>query len=180
MYYKRGGFLTSDIRILKLLLNEKKNGNILLENFRINFPDKTLNEDVNAIHVACVSSENAQSGLDHQTFTDLVEIVITTKKLGYPEAIKVIKIVSEEICRIIKNDEYLGQRVTVRSISPVHQKDTFVLKKGHILLQFKTEPMAFSRNDDDLFECCRILSENLKIKDEDDLDDELELEETTE
>lgn len=167
MYYKKGGFLTTDARILNLLLDEKANGNVLLQHFQINYPDKTLNEDINAIHVACVSADNAQSGLDHQTFTDLVEIVITTKKLEYPKAIKVIKFVSEEICRIVKNDDYLSQRVIVRSISPVHQKDTFVLKKGHILLQFKTDPISFTDNEEGLFECCRILTENLTVEDED-------------
>lgn len=165
MYYKKGEFLSTDNKILKILLQAKKEGNPLLKYFEIKYPDKTLNEDNNIIHVACVSAENHKPGLEHQQFRDLVEIVITTKKLEYSRAIKVIKTISSEIIRLIKNDDYLSQRLIVNSISPVHSTDTYTLKKGHILLQFITGPVQFNEPDEETINCVhKILTNNIEVK----------------
>ncbi|WP_283390499.1 hypothetical protein [Methanobrevibacter woesei] len=153
--------LSTDTRILNVLLNSQKEGNKLLNYFKIKYPDKTLTEDVNSIHVACVSSENHTSGEGFQVFTDLVEIVITTKKLEYSKAIRVIKTVSKEIINLLKKDDYLSQRIIVRSISPIHDSDTFLLKKGHLLLQFNTDPISFMNSDDEIEKVCKFLIDDI-------------------
>lgn len=155
--------LSTDTEILNILLKAKKEGNPLLELFEIKYPDKTINMDTNSIHVACLSTENNEKGLDYQTFTDLVEVIITTKQLEYHNAVRVIKTVSNEIINLCKQDAHLGNRLTVRSISPIHDSDTYLLKKGHILFQFITEPVTWDNNSDELYKVCEILINDVEM-----------------
>ena len=156
--------LSTDTQVLNVLLKAKEEGNTLLSLFDIKYPDKSIESEKNGIHVACVTAENHKTGNDFQQFQDLVEIVITTRKLRYHEGVRVIKAVSKEIIRLLKKDDYLGQRIFARTISPIHEKDTYRLKKGHILLQFITPPIKWEDNTEDIDCICRILTENTMVR----------------
>jgi len=150
--------LSTDTRILNALLESQKQGHELFKHYHINYPDKKLDDEINAIHVACVSAENNQALMDtSQSFTDLVEIIISTKKLSYEKAIQVIKTVTNEIIRVLKNDEFLSQRLVVRNINPVYEKGNYLVKKGHIRLQFKTPAVKWVENKDEFEKVCKII-----------------------
>lgn len=156
--------LSTDERILDDLLKAKNEGNKLLEHFHINFPDKKMAQEINSIYVAVVDAENNTALLSGgQTFTDLVEIIITTKKVDYRKSIDITKILSKEIVRVLKNDEYLGQRLIIRKISPLYEKSTHLLKKGHILVQFKTDKEEWLNSPDEYEKCCEFLT-NIKVE----------------
>jgi len=156
--------LSTDTKVLNILLKAKKEGHPLLKYYNIKYPDKTINQEKNSIHVACVNAENNEAGLDHQTFTDLVEIVITSKTVEYPRAVQIIKTVTKEIIYLLKNDPYLAQRLVVRSISPIYEKDTYILKKGHIILQFKTDPVKWDDDDEEFDKVCKWLLKDIEVK----------------
>lgn len=145
--------LNTDEKILKILVNEKSNGNKLLKHFHIQCPNKRVAEESNSIFVATVSSENNQDGLDFSSFRDLVEILIVTKQKDYKKAIKIIKIVSYEICRIIMNNrEKFANKPVIRNVNPEFNND-FILTRGHILIEVNTEPETFELTDDEYNIC---------------------------
>lgn len=152
--------LETDEIILNLLLDEKKKGNPLLKNFHIQYPSKKVAEDSNNIFVACVSSENNIDGFDFSTFTDLVEILIVTKQKDYKKAIAIIKTISKEICKIImKNIEKFPNKPTIRNINPEFNND-FILTRGHIMVQCKTEAVDFDISEDIVTDVCIFLSDD--------------------
>lgn len=155
--------LETDNIILKLLIDEKNNGNILLKHFHIQYPTKRVAEESNSIFVACVSSENNIDGFAFSTFRDLVEILIVTKQKDYDKAIKIIKTVSNEICRIIKkNVDKFPNKPTIRSINPEFNRD-FVLTRGHIMIQCNTEAVTFEVSDEDV-NICNLLLKGIDVE----------------
>ena len=154
--------LDTDTIILETLLNAQKT-NPLLKHFEISYPNKSLMDEVNKIEVSCVSAENNVTGFEFESFTDLVEIVISTKKLSYNKSIRVIKSVAIEIRKELKKNPYLAQRLVTRSISPLYEKGTFHIKKGHILFQFKTEPEKDELSEDEIDKICKILVEDIEV-----------------
>jgi len=150
--------LSTDTKILNALLESQKQGHELFKYYHINYPDKKLDDEINAIHVACVSAENNQALMDtSQSFTDLVEIIISTKKLSYEKAIQVIKTVTNEIIKVLKNDAYLSQRLVVRNINPVYEKGNYLVKKGHVRLQFKTAPVNWVEHEETIEKVCKLI-----------------------
>lgn len=153
--------LETDNIILKLLIDEKKNGNELLKHFHIQHPSKRVAEESNSIFVACVSSENNIDGFTFSTFRDLVEILIVTKQKDYSKAIKIIKTVSMEICKIImKNRNKFPNQPTIRNINPEFNMD-FVLTRGHIMVQVNTEPTDFEIDDETYKNVCSIIVDDI-------------------
>ncbi len=157
--------LSTDKTILRLLQEEKRDGNLLLRHFHIQHPNKRVAEESNSIFIACVSSENQQDGFDFSSFRDLVEILIVTKQKDYSKAIKIIKTVSYEICRIIMNNRNrFVNKPIIRNVNPEFNND-FVLTRGHIMIEAVTEPVDFEITDEMYNICDLILNEDVIIDD---------------
>lgn len=153
--------LSTDNIILEILNTEKQNGNPLLQDFHILHPSKRVAEESNSIFVACVSSENNLEGYDFTSFRDLVEILIVTKQLDYSKAIMLIKTITTEICRLIlKNQRKFPNKPVIRNINPEYNHD-YVLNRGHIMVECKTEPVSFEVNDED-YRICEIILNEIK------------------
>ena len=162
---KKGGclliMLSADTKILDILLNSKKNGNKLLKHFKINYPDKKLAEENNTILIAAISSENNLDGLDFEQFTDLVEILITTKKRDNQKAIKIIKTVAYEICRLIMEHETdFPVKPVIRNLNPFFDVD-LVLTRGQLMVQIGSEPVSFGVRPETFDEVCVLLDDDL-------------------
>ncbi len=156
--------LSTDTKIFNILTKAQKEGNKLLEKFYIDFPDETINSEINAIYVACANAENHKTGNDFEQFKDLIEIIITTKKLPYLAGMKTIKTTAKEIVRLCKQDDYFNGRLVVRSITPLHDKSTYLIKRGHILLQFINPPESWENSEDTIEEVCGILVSNIEVE----------------
>lgn len=153
--------LELDNIILKILTNEKNNGNRLLKHFHIQHPSKRVAEESNSIFVASVSSENNIDGFDFSSFTDLCEILIVTKQQDYNKAIKIIKTVSYEICRLImENQNLFPNKPVIRNVNPEFNMD-FILTRGHIMVQCKTNPITFDLSEDE-YNICDLYLEGIK------------------
>lgn len=152
--------LSTDNIIMEILETAKQQGNNLLEDFHLSYPSEQVAEESNSIFVACVSSENNLTGIDFQTFTDLVEILIVTKQEDYNEAILVIKTITKLICKLIlDNSSKFPNKPVIRNVNPEFNRD-YVLTRGHIMVQVKTEPIDFTVSDEDLKVCEVILNKN--------------------
>ena len=155
--------LSTDKIIVNLLTDAKDNGDVLLEDFHISYPSNQIAEESNSIFVAVVSSESNQTGLDFETFSDLVEILIVTKQEEYEDAIFIIKTITKRICQILlENKHEFPNKPVIRNINPEFNRD-FVLTRGHIMVKVKTEPTNFELSDEDL-EVCKVLLEKNKIE----------------
>ena len=152
--------LSLDDTILNLLQTEKNNGNSLLKHFHIQHPSKRIAEESNSIFVAVVSSENNLDGFDFSSFKDMAEILVVTKQKDYSKAIKIIKTVCYEICRIIMDNRasFVNQPV-IRNINPEFNRD-YVLTRGHILVQCVTEPVTFDVTEED-YNICNVYLEDV-------------------
>ena len=156
--------LSSDSLILKILTDEKNNGNELLSKFHIQHPSKRVAQESNSIFVACVSTENNLEGFEFSTFTDLVEILIVIKKLDYEKAIQAIKVVSTEICKVIYESLHLfPNKPVIRNINPEYNND-FVLNRGHILIEVNTEPIEFVVDKKEFNCVCDVLVDDIEVK----------------
>lgn len=155
--------LNTDETILNILLTAKNKGNQLLKHFKISYPDKALAEENNCILVAVVSAENNLTGFDSQTFKDLVEILIITKQKDNRKAIRIIKTVSNEICRLIMdNIDQFPNKPVIRNINPFFDVD-LILNRGQVMVQCNTEPVDFSNTDEDIRHICELLADETDI-----------------
>lgn len=154
--------LTTDNIIFEILTDAKDDGNELLNKFHIGYPSKKLTEESNAIYVATVSSEVNNSGFDFQDFTDLVEILITTKIRDYERSQLVIKTVCTEITKLILNNhDKFPNKPVVRTITPELNKD-YVLTRGHLMVQVKTEPINLETDEATITHVCNIIDRSDK------------------
>lgn len=140
--------LQTDERILKILLEEKKEGNKLLKHFKISYPNKKLAQQSNNIFVACVSYEENNKGFEHIEGKDLIEIVIVTKKVDNPKKKKdeysdnkfIIKTVMKEIRRLLLSDKHrktLKGKPIFRNVSPEYNSN-YLFNRGHMLIELRT------------------------------------------
>ena len=149
--------LDTDFTIIEILQKAKKEGNPILKYFKISYPKEELAMESNCIFVACVSSENNLNGFEFETFKDLVEIVVTTKKQDNTKAIQVIKTISKEICRVImENHNCFPNKPVIRNINPYFNPD-YVLTRGQIMIQVNTEPTDFIIEERDIKFVCKNL-----------------------
>lgn len=156
--------LSTDNTILNILNEAKINGNRLLEKFKISYPDKRLAQENNCILVAVVSAENNLNGFEFEQFKDLVEILVVTKQKENEKAIKIIKTVSYEICRlIIENKDKFPNKPVIRNINPYFDVN-MILSRGQIMVQVNTEPVDFGISDDTIDHICELISENIEVE----------------
>ena len=140
--------LSSDEKIVDILLYEKyENNNKLLQYFHIGYPSNKIAQTSNSIYVACVDYESKEQVLGADKGRDLVDILITTKKKdnphnserqNYSESKTIIKTVMHEIRKLLRTDyatNKLGGTITVRNMTPEYTPNTYVLNRGHMLLQ---------------------------------------------
>lgn len=152
--------LSTDSIILDILETAKLDGDSLLEDFHISYPSNQIAEESNSIFVACVSSESNLSGYDFESFTDLVEILIVTKQEDYEDAIFVIKTITKRICNLLMEERSkFPNKPVIRNINPEFNRD-FVLTRGHIMVEVKTEPVDFDLTDEEIDICGVILNNN--------------------
>ena len=158
--------LSSDELIYNILINEKNNGNRLLQGFNIKYPDKTVMSESNTIYVAAVSSEPNNELFEGTEYRDLVEILVVTKIRDYQRALKVIKTTIREIISILKNKTNdLPHRPIIRNISPEYNPN-FVLNKGHLMVEVLTE-IEDDEPDTETYESvCSILLDDNNIETE--------------
>lgn len=157
--------LTTDEIILNILLDAKSDGNELLQYFKINYPNNRVAEESNSIFIASVDAEGHTVAMDSQSFVDKVEVLIVTKNQDYQKAIRIIKTVSREVIRLVREHKDLFPvKPVVERVTPEYNKD-FVLTRGHIMFQVKTEMDDFSR-DDELLTICQILAEDMDVIEE--------------
>ena len=154
--------LSTDNIILKILQEAQNDGNPLLKPFIIQHPNNRVAEESNSIFVACVDSENNLEGFDFERYRDLVEILIVTKQREYSEAVKIIKGVSYEICRLIKKNKHdFPEKPVIRNVSPEYNRD-FVLTRGHIMVQCLTEPINYDLSEDEYENICNIIIDKME------------------
>lgn len=152
--------LSTDTIIVDILETAKQNGEELLEDFEIEYPSNRVLEESNSIFVGVMSSEANINGFEFETFTDLVEILIVTKQRDYIEAITLIKNISRLVCGLIlKNKHLFPNKPVIRNINPEFNRD-FVLTRGHIMVQVRTEPVTFDLSEEDYNVCKIILDKN--------------------
>ena len=152
--------LYTDTIIVDILETAKQNGEELLEDFEIEYPSNRVLEESNSIFVGVMSSEANINGFEFETFTDLVEILIVTKQRDYIEAITLIKNISRLVCGLIlKNKHLFPNKPVIRNINPEFNRD-FVLTRGHIMVQVRTEPVTFDLSEEDYNVCKIILDKN--------------------
>lgn len=153
--------LQSDEIILKILLKAKNEGNQLLEHFKIGYPSKQVVQESNNIFVGAVDSESNLEGFEFSSFTDLVEVLIVTKNRNYVESVKIIKIVAKEITRLIyENVDLFDEKPVIRNLTPEYNRD-FVLTRGHMRIQVKSNPEQLIPTDED-YCLCNILLEKIE------------------
>ena len=153
--------LHSDETILQILLKAKKNGNELLKHFKIAYPSKRVVQESNSIFVGAIDSESNIEGFEFSSYTDLVEVLIVTKNRNYTEAIKIIKIVSKEITKLIyENNDLFDNKPIIRNLTPEYNRD-FVLTRGHMRIQVKTKPESLVPSEDE-YSLCEILLEKIE------------------
>lgn len=154
--------LSSDEIIYNYLLQEKENGNQLLQYFHISYPSKNIARESNSIYVACVSSEPESETLEGTEYRDLIEILVVTKIRDYKRAVTVIKTIISEIIRLIKECPDFVTRPVIRNISPEYNQD-FVLTKGHIMVECLSGVEDY--NEPELIgNVCKILIEDIEVK----------------
>lgn len=157
--------LCTDEIILNILLDAKNEGNDLLQHFKINYPSNRVAEESNSIFIASVDAEGHTVAMDSQSFVDKVEVLIVTKNQDYQKAIRIIKTVSREVIRLVmEHKDLFPVKPVVERVTPEYNKD-FVLTRGHIMFQVKTEMDDFSR-DDELLTICQILTEDMDVIEE--------------
>ena len=148
--------LQLDETIVKILLKEKSDGNQLLKYFKIGYPSKNVVQESNSIFVGAVDSETNVEGYDFSTYTDLVEVLIVTKNRNYHESIKIIKIISKEIMKLIyKNIDLFDNKPIIRNITPEYNRG-FVLTRGHMMIQVKSKVESLVPSEDE-YTLCNIL-----------------------
>lgn len=153
--------LNSDEIILNILNNAKIADNDLLKYFHISYPDKRLAQENNCIFVAVVSSENKLNGVAFEQFRDLVEILVTTKQEDNRDAIKIIKGVSYEICRLImEHASEFPNKPIIRNINPYFDID-LTLSRGQIMVNVNTEPVDWDIDTETFNNVCDILVKNI-------------------
>ena len=156
--------LSTDNTILNILLQAKKEGNKLLQHFKIAYPNKQLAQENNTILVAVVSSENNLNGFEFEQFTDLVEILVVTKHKDNQKAIKIIKAISYEICRLImKHQDQFPNKPVIRNINPFFDTD-LILNRGQIMIQVITEPVDFEITPEYIEEITDLIIEDIKTE----------------
>lgn len=155
--------LQSDEIILKILLKAQNDGNQLLNHFKIGYPSKQVVQESNSIFVGAVDSESNIEGFDFSSFTDLVEVLIVTKNRNYTEALKIIKTVAKEITKLIyENNDLFDNKPIIRNITPEYNRD-FVLTRGHLRIQVKSEPESLVPSEEDYY-LCNLLLEKIEEK----------------
>lgn len=157
--------LSSDEIIYKILIDNKKEGNKLLEKFHIRYPSKdVIAQESNSIVIGVVSTEQHEEFLEASSYRDLTEILIVTKIKDYNRAVKVIKTVTREVNRLLKkNTDKFPNRVAIRNIAPEYNQD-FVLNKGHIMVECITAPVDDDIEEEEIDAVCKILLEDMEIK----------------
>lgn len=154
--------LSTDEIIIQILSQAKKDNNDLIKHFKISYPSNQVAQESNTIFVASVDAETQEIGYDFQTYLDRVEILIVTKNKEYQKAIMIIKTVSREIIRLIRENSNLFENTPiVERVTPEYNKD-FVLTRGHLMVQVKTKPDD-ANFDDDFRRVCQILTEDMDV-----------------
>ena len=157
--------LATDEIILNILLNAKKEGNDLLQHFKINYPSNRVAEDSNSIFIASVDAEANTIAMDSQSFVDRVEVLIVTKNREYQKAINIIKTVSREVISLVmQNQDQFTNKPIVERVTPEYNND-FVLTRGHIMFQVKTGMDDFDTESEKL-RICQILTEEMDVIEE--------------
>ena len=143
--------LQTDEKIVEILLKEKvENNNPLLQHFKISYPNSSIAQESNTIFVGVADYEAGDNGFDFDAGTDLVDILVVTKKrpnkMGkktdkqiYDESKHIIKTVFLEIRRILQleeNIQILGNKPRFRNITPEYSNN-YVINRGHMMLQLK-------------------------------------------
>ena len=166
--------LLSDEKIVKILLDEKTNGNRLLQFFKISYPSDKVAQPSNSIFVGIADYETTEQGFDFDKGNDLVDILVVTKKQDnqrnkldneiYSESKHIIKTVLLEIRRILRSDDsvnVLGSTPTFRNITPEYNPN-YVLNRGHMLVQV---PCIDSFDDSESYDCvCNLLLEDIEVQ----------------
>lgn len=155
--------LHNDEIILQILLDAKNDGNELLQHFKIGYPSKQVVQENNSIFVGSIDTESHIEGFEFSSYTDLVEVLIVTKNRNYQEAIKIIKIIAKEITKLIyENSDLFDNKPIIRNLTPEYNRD-FVLTRGHMRIQVKTNPESLVPSDDD-YMLCNILLDKIEKK----------------
>lgn len=157
--------LATDEIILNILLDAKKEGNDLLQYFKINYPSNRVAEESNSIFVASVDAESNTIAFDGQSFVDRVEVLIVTKNRDYQKAISIIKTVSREVISLVmQQQELFTNKPIVERVTPEYDKD-FVLTRGHIMFQVFTGIDNFDITEERT-KICQILTEEMDVIEE--------------
>ena len=156
--------LRTDEIIYNILKTAKEDGAKILEPYIIRYPSAVVMKESNAIYVATVDSESVTEGYDFSQYNDLVEILIVTKQRDYQKAIRVIKGTSRYIVGLIKqNKDKFPNSPVIRNITPEYNRN-FVLTRGHIMVQVRTNPINDTVSDAEQLEICNILLEDIEYE----------------
>lgn len=169
--------LTTDEKIVEILMKEKvENNNPLLQYFKISYPNNTIAQMSNTIFVGVADYESKENGFEFDKGTDLVDILVVTKKMDnkgnkktdkqiYSESKKIIKTVMLEIRRILQkeeNIEILGGLPRFRNITPEYSPN-YVLNRGHMMLQLNVID-DIEYDSENIESVCSLLVENIDIE----------------
>lgn len=166
--------LHTDELIVKILLDEKhQKENPLLKHFKISYPDNTIAQESNSIYVGVADYEMGSNGFDFDEGTDLIDILVVTKKRPnkngkktdktiYNESKHIIKTVLLEIRRILQleeNVQILGNMPRFRNITPEYNSN-YIINRGHMMLQLKVID-DINENVEEFERVCSILLEDI-------------------
>ena len=157
--------LESDEIIYNILQEAKKEGDEILSYFHISYPNRKLAEENNCIYIGVVSSESLTEGFIFSQYRDMTEIVITTKKIDYREALTLIKLVAKHIIHLIyMHQDMFPERPVIRTINPEYNNQ-MVLNRGHILIQSVSPVITDDYDTEDTVSCVKeIITREIKIE----------------
>ena len=156
--------LRTDEIIYNILKTAKEDGAKILEPYIIRYPSDVVMKESNAIYIATVDSESVNEGYDFSQYNDLVEILIVTKQRDYQKAIRVIKGTSRYIVGLIKqNKDKFPNSPVIRNSTPEYNRN-FVLTRGHIMVQVRTNPIDDIVSEDEQLEICNIVLEDIEYE----------------
>lgn len=142
-------FLTSDFLIYTIL---KHSDSDFLKLFNIQFPDGEYpNLESNTINVGLLDNDLTKETMNSEHYKAIVEVYITTKKLDYKQATRLLNTAVKIIKRIIRESDKLKPRnpriIKVNS----EYGSQYRLKGKHILI--KCDEVEFKPIKDDTVEC---------------------------
>jgi hypothetical protein len=138
-----------------------KDDDDLLKYFNFGYPDKRIAEQGNNIFIGLSEAKPYKTTHNSQTYTELVDFIITSKTTDYVETSKIYRSVVNRILAYLRENRDYEDRMEVVSFIPKYYSNE--LKFAELLINFKSVE-EFNISDDDIVEVTRIINTKISEK----------------